>query len=314
MKKNIALSVLLLLTIAVYTQVPWTQRTFCRITLDTKLMNAPSCSLGGGGGYASTHEKVYAHLGLCSCSITNNERNCSNENDNELFCISQITPYQSQVWQHVVGNWGDYADDDGVGLMQNLGNGVYQMEFIIEDYFSSSQVSTQQTVSSAVPSQPWNVNLGGKPYTIGMVFRNADGTSSGRDDQCNDLFIVQILNNPMVVQSSDPDGPVFSAINVEVTDASIDQIMMLSHSTQIFPNPAQEIFSVKFKLVAPSSNVVIDIYDILGKKIKSEKYNNKKDGWHTLNFNTENYENGLYLISISINDYKVHTQRLLIKK
>lgn len=293
---------------------PWTGRTYCKIVLDTKLMEAPSCSLGGGGGIAATWPRVYAHLGLCTCAVTGGTRNCSNATQNEEFCFSQITPYQSQVWQHVVGNWGEIAQDDGVGLMQTLGNGVYSIEFIIEDYFSSNQVSTEQTATSPVPSMKWNVNQGGKPYTMGMVFRNADGTSSGRDFGCNDLFMVNILTNPVIIQSTDPEGPTFPAITVEIRDASIEDVMTLSDNTRIYPNPATESFSIKYKNVVEDNNVVISIYDVNGKIVKQFNIGKQTPGWYEYQISTEDFNQGIYMVYLSMNNYVAHSERVLIVK
>jgi 5-hydroxyisourate hydrolase-like protein (transthyretin family) len=314
MKKLLITALVLGFTLIAVSQSAWTERTYLKMILDTKLMQSLECSLGGGDGVPATHEKVYAHLGLCTCHVSDQQRDCSNENDNQIFCFSQITPYQSEVWQHVVGNWGEIADDDGVGLMTAHGDGVYSIEFIVEDYFSSSDVSTEQTVSSALPSQPWNPDGGGKPYTMGVVFRNEDGSSSGRDDLCNDLFIIDIIGDPIVVQSSDDDNPEFAAISIEVAPASVEQIMSLSHNTSIFPNPASDKFNIRYKLVAPSNDIVIEIFDVLGKNIKTISSKNTKQGWQDVNIDTADMNEGLYFIKMSINKFNAHTQRLVIKK
>ncbi|MDD3687521.1 MAG: T9SS type A sorting domain-containing protein [Bacteroidales bacterium] len=313
--KKLALTIVLFAAVFVLNaQTPWTGRTYCKITLDTKLMENPSCSLGGGGGLAATWPKVYAHLGLCTCSVSAETRNCSDATNNQSFCLSQITPFQSQVWQHVVGNWGDIADDDGVGLMQTVGNGVYSIEFIIEDYFSSADVSTEQGVTSAVPSMPWNVNLGGKPYTMGMVFRNVDGTSSGRDALCKDIFIVDILGDPKVIQGSDPEGALFPAIVLDIHDASIEEIMTLSDNTFIYPNPANENFEVKYKIVTTGSDVKISIYDTMGRLVVEQNPGKQSAGWYGAAFSTENLENGVYMVQVALDSYVAHTERLLISR
>lgn len=295
-------------------QTPWTGRTYCKITLDTKLMEAPECSLGGGGGYAATWERVYAHLGLCTCNVTDSDRDCSDASANESFCFSQITIFQSEVWQHVVGNWGETVEDDGVGLMQTLGDGVYSIDFIIEDYFSSSDVSTEQGVTSAVPSMPWSVTEGGKPYTMGMVFRNVDGFSSGRDYGCNDLFLVDILGTPQIVQSTNLDGPLFPAITLDVHPASIEEIMTLSDNTVIFPNPAKDEFNLNFKLVKANTDVQIRIFDAQGKLVKQENYNSQNIGWYNRSIETAGFDQGIYMVQISLDNYVSHTERVQIIK
>jgi len=315
MKKIYLVALITILSAAfLMAQTPWTGRTYCKITLDTKLMEAPECSLGGGGTYPATWDKVYAHLGLCTCSVNGGTRDCSNASANESFCFSQITIYQSEVWQHVVGNWGDIAEDDGVGLMQTLGNGVYSIEFIIEDYFSSSDVSTEQGVTSPVPSMPWNVSLGGKPYTMGMVFRNVDGTSSGRDFGCNDLFLVDILGTPQVVQSTNLEGALFPAIELNIHDASIEEIMTLSDNTTIFPNPAKEKFNVSYKLVKPNADVRITVYDIQGKVVMEQNQGSQVAGWYNSQFSTESLEDGLYMVQVSLDNFIAHTERIAISR
>ena len=54
--------------------------------------------------------KVYVHLGLCSLKkihlLVQKIETFTDPSQNQLFCTTQITPFQSRVWQHVVGNWG----------------------------------------------------------------------------------------------------------------------------------------------------------------------------------------------------------------
>lgn len=315
MKKIIGLLALsFLFSIVVSAQTPWTGRTYCKITIDTKLMENPSCSLGGGGGLAAEWEKVYAHLGLCTCDVEAETRDCSSESSNQEFCISQITPFQSQVWQHVVGNWGDIAEDDGVGLMTTLGDGVYSIEFIIEDYFSSADVSTEQGVTSAVPSMPWSVNGGGAPYTMGMVFRNVDGTSSGRDALCKDLFLVDILGTPTIIQGSDPEGAAFPAIVMDVHDASVEEIMTLSDNTMIFPNPAKDNFTLTYKIVKSKSDVKIRVFDIQGKVVLEKTMGAQAIGWYDINFSTEGLNEGVYMVQVALDEYVAHSERILIAR
>ena len=121
-----------------FTFSSYCQLTSLRMELDVKKMLNPSCNLNMGDVDSN---KVYAHLGLCTCMEQSpygpENRDCVNSSQNELFCATQITPFQSRVWQHVVGNWGTTPQDDGVGLMTYEGDSVWSMEFIIEDYFSN---------------------------------------------------------------------------------------------------------------------------------------------------------------------------------
>jgi PKD repeat protein len=70
-----------------------------------------------------------------------------------------------------VGNWGQ---DDGVGQMQNLGNNFWRKTIHARNYFGLA------------PNAPI--------HALAMVFRNADGTQTGKDNTGNDIYLV--LNPP----------------------------------------------------------------------------------------------------------------------
>ncbi|MBL4587241.1 MAG: hypothetical protein JKX84_09330 [Flavobacteriales bacterium] len=144
--KGILLSSALL--IATFTIQAQTEVT---ITIDTKLMANFNCNLNGNGVDPAPVNKVYMHSGACS-----ENRGTNQSQSAEDYCADQILPFASDVWQHVVGNWGANPQDDGVGLMVDEGNGVYSKTFVAEDYYSdptlvnTEQNSTGTTVSSTM--------------------------------------------------------------------------------------------------------------------------------------------------------------------
>ena len=176
----------------IITSQSYSQSTWLRMELDVKQMLNPSCNLNMGD---LDSNKVYVHLGLCTCMEQSpfgpENRDCSDPSQNELFCTTQITPFQSRVWQHVVGNWGSTPQDDGVGLMTYEGDSVWSMELIVEDYFSDLNL-VQDTAMGNDSSIAYHSGL--IPYTIGVVFRDKDGFFSGRDNGCNDIFITGLKN------------------------------------------------------------------------------------------------------------------------
>ncbi|MBU0489171.1 MAG: T9SS type A sorting domain-containing protein [Bacteroidetes bacterium] len=246
------------------------QQTFLKIVLDTKLMVSLDCSLGGGSGNPATATKVYAHLGLCTCKMVGTgasaTRDCSNETENENYCLQQITPYRSNVWQHVVGNWGDNPQDDGVGIMTSEGNGVFTIEFIIEDYFTNSAiVSTVSEDPNVVASTVWNPAAGGQPYTLGMVFRNEDASLSGRDDLCSDLFIVDMQGTPVVEQGSDI-GSGFPAITF-LANGLQDALTKEKVMSTVYPNPVVDNCRFRFIVKEETSKLVVKVYNIAGEVV-----------------------------------------------
>jgi len=76
----------------------------------------------------------------------------------------------------------------------------------------------------------------------------------------------------------------------------------------LFPNPTTESLVVNFSNL-DFSNAIIEIKDITGKTIKTE-YVNSKTANFTVN-GLSKYPNGLYIASISINNYKINKSFLI---
>ena len=236
-----------------------------KIQLDTKKFPNFNCSLNApaDGVGISPLTEVYMHAGVC----WRDPANPSSETSASLFCAAQITPLNSQVWQSVVGNWGDNPLADGVGQMVNEGNGIFTKEFIVEQYFSSSDVSTATEPISGVTSQP--MPAGRTAYTMGLVFRDPTGAITGRDNACNDIFIYQLETaNPKVIRGSDlsewPDGPVsfiYQTAGIETNQ--------LFYERNIAPNPMTgDRAKINFYVRENQPQFSIVIYDAQGRQIK----------------------------------------------
>ncbi len=269
----------------------FSQATNLRIELDVKEMLNPSCNLNMGDVDSN---KVYVHMGLCSClelaPFGPSNRDCTDPAQNELFCTSQITPFQSRVWQHVVGNWGTTPLDDGIGLMTYEGDSVWSFEIIIEDYFSDLNL-VQDTTFGNDSSIAFHSGL--IPYTIGLVFRNKDGFYSGRDNGCNDIFITNLQGgNPVVIQSTDLST--YDAITVQMTPLSVEEINEI-RSVQIYPNPVNGPTYIRFTLSNYEEECLIDIYDMNGKNIANLYSGSLSSGNHE--FRWDGMVNGIKLPS-----------------
>ena len=277
------------------------QNHWIRIEIDVKDMLNPSCNLNEG---ILDDGKVYAHLGLCSCLENEpfgpENRDCSNEELNQVFCTTQITPFQSRVWQHVVGNWDEQAEDDGIGLMTYEGDSVWSLEFIVEDYFST----LAQTNDSSIQ---FTQDL--KPYTIGLVFRSSDGFYSGRDNGCNDIFITGILDyNPQVIQSTDLS--IFSAIKVTMEESSSLNDSHTGLNVESYPNPLIDK-TLNFRFNKKIETLVnMKVYNALGKLVYSHTEFSINSNFYTHNFN--NLESGLYFLSLET-EQKVYNNKIILR-
>lgn len=286
----------MLLTFQLMAQNHW-----IRIELDVKNMLNPSCNLNEG---ILDDGKVYAHLGLCSClenePLGPENRDCSNEELNQIFCTTQITPFQSRVWQHVVGNWGEVAEDDGVGLMTYEGDSVWSMEFIVQDYFASLSQENDSSIQ-------FTSDL--KPYTLGLVFRSSDGFYSGRDNGCNDIFITGILDyNPQVIQSTDLS--IFSAIKVTMEESSSVMDYQSNFEYELFPNPTLDRrINIKFNKRV-DDKLIVKTYNTLGQLVHNNTISSINSNLYTLAL--DNLDSGVYFLSLEAN-HKTHTNKIIIR-
>ncbi len=287
-------------------ETTFSQATFIRMELDVKKMLNPSCNLNMGDVDLN---KVYVHLGLCTCHeqapFGPQARNCTDPVQNELFCTTQITPFQSRVWQHVVGNWGSTPQDDGVGLMTYEGDSVWSFELIVEDYFSDLSL-VQDTAFGNDSSIAYQSGL--IPYTIGVVFRNKDGSYSGRDNGCNDIFITGLQSGtPQVIQSTDLS--VYEALTLNMTISSVKEVNDI-RSISIYPNPIKNESFIKFTLQKNESNLQINLYNLLG-RIEGQLFKGEMlAGNHQLMWdgmvNKKKLARGNYILEIKSKTYSVN--------
>ena len=295
----------------IFTQFVIAQNTFIRMELDVKKMLNPSCNLNMGDVDSN---KVYVHLGLCSCKenppFGPENRDCSDPSQNQLFCTTQITPFQSRVWQHVVGNWGTTPLDDGVGLMTYEGDSVWSFEFIIENYFSDLSL-VQDTTFGNDSSIAFSNNL--IPYTIGVVFRSYDGFYSGRDNGCNDIFITGIQGDDIqVIQSTDLS--IYNAITITKNVSNLNENTLLN--LNIYPNPTSENLNIRFSLLKEQEDFTINLINMQGTVVKQLFNGRLVPGIHQFSWDNKIHgkkiKAGYYLLDIAGDNYHM-TKKVIIK-
>lgn len=90
----------------------------------------------------------------------------------EVYMHSGIQTVPFGGWEYVIGNWGA---NDGLGQMTSLGNNIWEITIHVEDYYG----------------YPGGTNVIG----LWMVFRNGDGTATGKNDNDDDIFLETSNNN-----------------------------------------------------------------------------------------------------------------------
>jgi len=295
MKKLFTFLTLMLFVSGIFAQ------TQVKVTLDTKKFLNIDCSLGADGtGGASPLSKVYMHSGLCTTG--------------DIYCKTQIIPLHSLVWEHVVGNWGNNPQDDGVGEMINEGNGVFTKTIILEQYFSDpTLVNTEWNETNTVQSSP--MPAGATPFTMGLVFRNADGTITGRDNMCSDIFVTDLnTTNPQVVQSFDllpwPNSPV----TIERSIIGINDMHNINFF-RVAPNPVRDNLHIEFYLKTPAHTQVF-IVDAFGKTVAGLLDLPLNSGKHHVKAGHNELHNlaaGVYFVTVKT-PYSLKTEKIVVLK
>jgi len=87
-------------------------------------------------------------------------------NSPKVYLHSGIQTVPFGGWEYVVGNWGA---DDGLGEMTEISNDLWEITINVPGYYN----------------YPGGTNVNG----LWMVFRNADGTATGKNDTNEDIFL-----------------------------------------------------------------------------------------------------------------------------
>lgn len=275
------------------------------IAIDTKLMFNVDCNLlGDGAGGPAQVNKVYMHSGACSENRGSNQSQSS-----EDYCADQIVPYASDVWQHVVGNWGQAPQDDGVGEMVDMGNGVYSKTFIMENYYSDPNlVSTEQNATGTTVSAPLDPN--NPIHLLGLVFRNEDGTASGRDQQgCQDIFVINVnKENPTVINSTDNSPCDF--VTFTKTPAGVAE-QALAYDVFVGPNPATDAVNIRVSVRENVNNSTLEVTNMMGQVVYSQT-RDLQLGTNFMTFDASTLANGFYSISLKGSRGLVMQEKLIV--
>ncbi|MEE9553310.1 MAG: serine hydrolase [candidate division Zixibacteria bacterium] len=81
---------------------------------------------------------------------------------------------------------------------------------------------------------------------------------------------------------------------------------------QNYPNPFNAWTTIQYSL-SEQSHVVIDIYDILGKRVKTITHAKQRAGDHKLIWNAKNQSSGIYFYRIQASDYSETKKMLLLR-
>ncbi len=112
----------------------------------------------------------------------------------------------------------------------------------------------------------------------------------------SDVFI---NNARVIVADVEADNGVVHVIDAVITPSTGIREMSIDKSTvSIYPNPAREFFNIRFELTE-ESEVTLEMYDMLGQRVRILDQGYVYTGSHTVEFPVSDLESGMYLIIIN---------------
>lgn len=247
------------------------QAQITQLTITVNATQLPDANCNLNAGTVPNN-KVYVHSGICTSSTS--------------ACMG-IGCGSSTVWETVIGNWGM---DDGIGLMTSLGNGIFTITIPIETYY--------------------NLPGGAVPYAMGLVFRSADGSLTGKDNTCNDIFIRDIQSTPQAINCI---GEPYSAVTVSKTVVGIEDPTVLG-ALSVSPNPAQDRVTIDYQLRKASPAVHAQIMDAQGRVVADLFQGRQAPGVHRLDWDGSASAAGLYFLVMRDGANTLATQKILLTK
>ncbi len=119
-----------------------------------------------------------------------------------------------------------------------------------------------------------------------------------------------------IVSYYSADAKAREVINVNETPllrgTGVKEEVKSNYISKVFPNPTSGITQVDFKL-SSTDNVTIELYNLMGQKVQTIHNGAFAGGDHTIYFNAENTNNGVYFIKVSSTDY-TSTHKIMIQK
>jgi hypothetical protein len=129
------------------------------------------------------------------------------------------------------------------------------------------------------------------------------------------IRIMAIVENVVEDPNGDPNN--YSEIEVSycsVTSVEIESTLLPSVYSleQNYPNPFNPSTEIKYSL-PQSSNVIIKVFDILGKEIETLVNEEKQTGAYKITWYTENLPSGIYFYQLKAGSF-VETKKMLLMK
>ncbi|MCX6187765.1 MAG: T9SS type A sorting domain-containing protein, partial [Bacteroidetes bacterium] len=167
--------------------------------------------------------------------------------------------------------------------------------------------SYSQTFTYTVPATT-KVSENDYSGNLGIYTKYQSTFPGDANNKPNDMNIIGIISY------YNADVKAREVLNVNETPlmfgTGIKEESKSAYISKVFPNPTSGLTQIDFKL-SSSDNVTIELYNVMGQKVQTINNGAFAGGDHSVYFNAENTNNGVYFIKVSSTDY-TSTHKILI--
>lgn len=127
-----------------------------------------------------------------------------------------------------------------------------------------------------------------------------DEWESAYVDNISSQYLIENFRMKFEFISGDGNNVFIDNINLfDPSTVGINEVNKAALNYEVFPNPVNDELNIKFNLLH-NTNVKGEVFDISGRKIATLFDESFPIGTNTLNFNTNNWNAGMYLVRISL--------------
>jgi hypothetical protein len=210
----------------------------------------------------------------------------------------------------------EYAETDEDSLSVNFGEEIINgVKFHVMPKDSGHVVEPYEfdipVILSLVFKHELLDSLNIKPEDLDVFFADSTGFT-----MADDKVAIDTIRNRIYASIEH-----FSTIVIKEKSASL-QVKQLSNNIQnvldVYPNPFQTSTLISYK-IAKESNVTINVYNLLGKKVRTLVHETKQNGnysttWDGTSNNGERVNSGLYICRILIDGRETESAKIIVNR
>lgn len=251
-------------------------------------------------------------------------------NVNAQNCLGDLVQFNNASSQNTTFEW-NFGDNSPVSTQENpshlyTASGLYNVSLIATNNFGCSDTITRPVSATQPAAVPFTVTIDTLASPWQATFNaSVTGLASYRWDfgdgrTGNGASITHTYTRggqfDVVLTVSDANNCTNSTTQSIRVDRGVGlgDVLASKYAFNMSPNPFTDIAKVRFSL-DQASEVKIEVYDMMGRKLKSYDMQQLAQGDHLVDINANDFKAkaGAYMIKVSIND-ETFTRTLIHNK